>query len=220
MSYSDTFLSSNSGIATLEIPQVEGGTAFIKGILQEDPQIQMGNQWGTLSEFDNLLDPLQELQQAIQTDNISNYVSATGMAWKGTPHIKVNCSFYLISFNSSSNIRAQAKQLAKLCTVTVTGSIGVKIHGGYKLDYFKNNESLTLNNLNDITSQNVKGTVTLSINSYRHTKIPGLLTQSLTIQPSTVCVRSGAPLYYVVTAGFIGYRAPISSDMDVMYGGS
>ena len=219
MSYSDTFLSSNSGIVTLEIPQVEGGSAFIKGILQEDPQIQMGNQWGTLSEFDNLLDPLQELQQAIQTDNISNYVSATGMAWKGTPHIKVNCSFYLISFNSSSNIRAQAKQLAKLCTVTVTGSVGVKIHGGYKLDYFKNNESLTLNNLNDITSQNVKGTVTLSINSYRHTKIQGLLTQSLTIQPSTVCVRSGAPLYYVVTAGFIGYRAPISSDMDVMYGG-
>ena len=146
MSYSDTFLSSNSGIVTLEIPQVEGSTAFIKGILQEDPQIQMGNQWGTLSEFDNLLDPLQELQQAIQTDNISNYVSATGMAWKGTPHIKVNCSFYLISFNSSSNIRAQAKQLAKLCTVTVTGSIGVKIHGGYKLDYFKNNENLTLNN--------------------------------------------------------------------------
>ena len=220
MSYSDTFLSSNSGIVTLQIPQVEGDDDFIKGILQEDPQIQMGNQWGTLSEFDNLLDPLQELQQAIQTDNISNYVSATGMAWKGTPHIKVNCSFYLISFNSHSNIRAQAKQLAKLCTVTVTGSVGVKIHGGYKLDYFKNNESLTLNNLNDITSQNVKGTVTLSINSYRHTKIPGLLTQSLTIQPSTVCVRSGAPLYYVVTAGFIGYRAPISSDMDVMYGGS
>ena len=219
MSYSDTFLSSNSGIVTLEIPQVEGSTAFIKGILQEDPQIQMGNQWGTLSEFDNLLDPLQELQQAIQTDNISNYVSATGMAWKGTPHIKVNCSFYLISFNSNSNIRAQAKQLAKLCTVTVTGSFGVKIHGGYKLDYFKNNNDLTLNNLNDITSQTVKGTVTLSINSYRHTKIPGLLTQSLTIQPSTVCVRSGAPLYYVVTAGFIGYRAPISSDMDVMYGG-
>ena len=87
MAYSDTFLSSKSGIVTLEIPQVEGGTAFIKGILQEDPQIQMGNQWGTLSEFDNLLDPLQELQQAIQTDNISNYVSATGMAWKGTPHI-------------------------------------------------------------------------------------------------------------------------------------
>ena len=220
MSYSDTFLSSNSGIVTLEIPRVEGGTAFIKGILQEDPQIQMGNQWGTLSEFDNLLDPLQELQQAIQTDNISNYVSATGMAWKGTPHIKVNCSFYLISFNSSSNIRAQAKRLAKLCTVTVSGSDGVKIHGGYKLDYFKNNNDLTLNNLNDITSQTVKGTVTLSINSYRHTKIPGLLTQSLTIQPSTVCVRSGAPLYYVVTAGFIGYRAPISSDMDVMYGGS
>ena len=219
MAYSDTFLSSKSGIVTLEIPQVEGGTAFIKGILQEDPQIQMGNQWGTLSEFDNLLDPLQELQQAIQTDNISNYVSATGMAWKGTPHVKVNCSFYIISFNSSSNIRAQAKQLAKLCTVTVTGSIGVKIHGGYKLDYFKNNNDLTLNNLNDITSQNVKGTVTLYINSYRHTKIQGLLTQSLTIQPSTVCVRSGAPLYYVVTAGFIGYRAPISSDMDVMYGG-
>ena len=34
MSYSDTFLSSNSGIVTLEIPQVEGSTAFIKGILQ------------------------------------------------------------------------------------------------------------------------------------------------------------------------------------------
>ena len=63
-----------------------------------------------------------------------------------------------------------------------------------------------------------KGTVTLSINSYDHTKIPGLLTQSLTIQPSTVCVRSGAPLYYVVTAGFIGYRAPISSDMNAIYG--
>ena len=54
MSYSDTFLSSNSGIVSLQIPQVEGDDVFIKGILQEDPQIQMGNQWGTLSEFDNL----------------------------------------------------------------------------------------------------------------------------------------------------------------------
>ena len=218
MAYSDTFLSSNSGIVALEIPQIEGGVINIKGILQEDPQIQMGNQWGTLSEFNNLLDPLQNFQQAIQTDNISNYVSATGMAWKGTPHIKVNCSFYLISFNSYSNIRAQVKQLAKLCTVTVTGDIGVKIHGGYKLDYFKPNRDLKLENLNDIIGQGTKGTVTLSINSYDHTKIPGLLTQSLTIQRSTVCVRSGAPLYYVVTAGFIGYRAPISSDMNAIYG--
>ena len=219
MAYSDTFLSSDSGIVTVEVPLIGGGTVRIKGILQEDPQIQMGNQWGTLNEFDNLLDPLQKLQQAIQTDNISNYVSATGMVWKGTPHIKVNCNFYLISFNANSDIRGQANELAKLCSVTVTGKTGVKIHGGYKVNYFKSNESLTLNNLNDITEQKVEGTVTLYINSRAHTKIPGLLTQSLTIQPSTVSVRSGAPLYYMVSAGFIGYRAPISSDMDVIYGG-
>ena len=49
MAYSETFLSSKSGIVALEIPQIEGGVINIKGILQEDPQIQMGNQWGTLS---------------------------------------------------------------------------------------------------------------------------------------------------------------------------
>ena len=226
MSYSDRFFEQQSGIITLDIPVTtsDGGTssATIKGILQEDPQIQMGNNWGTLNEFDNLLDPLQELQQALKTDNISNYVSASGMAWKGTPHIKVNCNFYLIAFNAHSNICSKARMLSQLCAVTVTGKYGIKVHGGYQLDYYKNNSKLSLDSMNDsaFLDSGVKGTVTLTINSTSHTVIRGLLAQSINIQPSVVSVRDGSPLYYVVSAGFTGYRAPITTDMSSIYGGS
>lgn len=225
MAYSDRFYEQQSGIIELKVPyfsKVDGSTSTesIKGILQDDPQIQLGNNWGTLNEFDDLLNPLRDIQQVVKTDNITNYVSATGMAWKGTPHIKVNCNFYLIAFNSKSNINKKAMLLSQLCTVFVSGGYGVKVHGGYQLDYYKNNETLELGTFNDsdFINSKVDGTVTMIINSPSHTVINGLLAQTINIQPSTVCVRDGSPLYYVVSAGFTGYRAPITSDMHSIYG--
>lgn len=222
MTYSDQFLEQSSGVLILEIPTFDGKGATIKGILQDDPQIQMGNHWSPISEFTTALDPLQDLQQIVQTDSISNYVSASGMAWKGTSHIKVHCTFYLISFNSTSNIRQQASLLSKLCTLQVDGNTSIKVHGGYKLNVLSGNKTLgkaSYNDLQDITnSKDISGTVTLYINSNAHTKITGLLTHSIQVQPSTVSVANGQPLYYMVSMSFTGYRPPITTDMESIYG--
>lgn len=222
MAYSDQFLEQSSGIIMLEVPTFEGGKEIIKGILQDDPQIQMGNNWNPISEFTTALDPLQDLQQIVQTDSISNYVSASGMAWKGTAHIKVSCTFYLISFNKNSNIRKQASILSKLCTLQVDGNTSVKVHGGYKLNVLSGNKTLnnaSYNDLQDITSvDTVPGTVSLYVNSASHTKIKGLLAQTIQIHPSTVSVANGQPLYYMINMSFTGYRSPITTDMESIYG--
>ena len=218
MAYSDQFLEQKSGIIKLNIPTFNDGRETIKGILQDDPQIQMGNTWAPISEFQTALDPLQDIQQIIQTENISNFVSASGMAWKGTPHIKVNCTFYLINFNANSNAGRQVRILSELCSLETKGSTQTRVHGGYKLDLFQSNENLTNRNLKDIITQ-TEGTVTLTINSGAHTMIKGLLAQSIQVQPSTVSVANGQPLYYLVSASFTGYRSPIQSDFADMYGG-
>lgn len=231
MSFSDRFFKQKSGIITLRVPTSNGGDSRsdyhdVKGILQDDPQIQFGNNWSPISEFKTALDPLQDFQQVIQAESVSSFISGSGMAWKGTAHIKVNCSFYLISFNAKSNIQNSAKMLAQLCALNVTGKTKVRPHGGYQLDLFNSNEALTNDNvsykdLKDIAGdgEKVPGTVTLFINSGSHTKITGLLAQSIQIQPSTVTVKNGAPLYYIVNAGFTGYRAPIYDDLKPMFGG-
>lgn len=218
MAYSDQFLEQKSGIIKLVVPTFNYSYETITGILQDDPQIQMGNTWAPISEFQTALDPLQDIQQVIQTENISNFVSASGMAWKGTPHIKVNCTFYLINFNAKSNAGRQVRFLSELCSLETKGSTQTRVHGGYKLDLFQSNENLTNKDLKDI-SNNVLGTVTMVINSGAHTVVKGLLAQSVQVQPSTVSVANGQPLYYLVSVSFTGYRSPIQSDFADMYGG-
>lgn len=232
MSFSDRFFKQKSGIVELIVPESIGGSdrtayASVKGILQDDPQIQMGNNWSPISEFKTALDPLQDFQQVVQAESVSSFISGSGMAWKGTVHIIVNCTFYLISFNAKSNIQRSARLLAQLCALDVTGKTKVRPHGGYQLDLFKSNEAITnkdvsYKDLNDISGkkgEDVPGTVTMYVNSRSHTRIPGLLAHSVQIQPSTVTVKNGAPLYYIVNIGFTGYRAPVYEDLRHMFGG-
>lgn len=236
MAFSTYFLqASQSGVIKVTIPVNEGDKSIpqrITGILQEDPQIKFGNNWSPISELANGLDPLQELQQVIQTESISSYVSASGNAWKGTPPIAIEVSFYLISFNKYSHITKQARLLASLCALNTTGATKSRVHGGYQYSVFENNETLsnlgdiekakniTYHDLRDITRDDgeVSGTVSITINSRSHTSIKGLLVKALQLQPSTVCVRSGEPLYYLVNMSLIGYRAPILTDIEHMFG--
>lgn len=221
MTYSDRFLEQKSGI--LDIYHPSFNLKHIKGIFQDDPQIVLSNMWSPISDLKNALTPLQDIQQVLGAENISSYISASGQAWKGTPPIEVNCSFYLVSFNKNSNIKGDISLLSKLCALDVTGGMSIKPHGGYKLNVYDNN-----NRLNDLTystlpsilgSDSVSGTVTLTFNSSMHTEIQGLLVKRISVQASTVSVKSGAPLYYYVNMSFVGYRPPIVRDIERMFVG-
>lgn len=217
----ETILTGGSGIIKLEVPQynTKNKTPVI-GILQDDIQIRMMNNWSPNSEINTALDKLQEFQQVWGADSVVNYLPTSGMTWKGTPPIRVQVSFYLITLNKNSNIRHSAKLLAGLCALNVTGSMSTGFHGGYKLDLYDN--ALNLNNNIDLTNnqEDVQGTCNILVNAKTNTYIRGLLCTEFQCQPSTVSCRNGEPLYYNIGMSFTGYRAPILSDLDSMFGGN
>lgn len=227
MSFSDRFFEQKSGIIELYVPSNGDGSAheYVRGVLQDDPQIQLGNNFNPISEFKTALDPLQDFQQIIQADSISSFISGSGMVWKGTNPMKVNCGFYLISFSAKSNIQKSARVLAQLGALSVAGATSVKPHCGYSPNLISSNDALGDNvnysSLNDISGsgEKVPGTVTIVINSTSHTKLTGLLATSIQIQPSTVTVKDGAPLYYIVNMSFTGYRSPTFGDLKHTFGG-
>lgn len=218
MSYSSEILSHNSGIIAIKTPIYDSESrTVIKGILQDDIQIQMGNNWAPNSDLNTALDTLQEFQQIWGADSVSNYLPTSGMTWKGTQHIKIQASFYLVTFNEYSNIQRDVRLLAELCALKPTGTTSTGFHNGYKLNLYDNN--MTLNNNIDLNKNDVKGTCEIMINNMSHTYIQGLLAQSLQIQPSTVRCKNGEPLYYIVNMSFTGYRAPIVGDLKSIFGG-
>lgn len=216
MNFINNYYNTGSGIITIQVPQFGGGFKAVQGILQNDLQVQMGNNWNPLSELNSqVMDKLQGLQQVWQADSVTNYIPTSGMAWKGTAHIKVHATFYLISHSRHANIQADAKTLAELCALKPDGVTSTGFHGGYKMNLYDNN--LNLNNSIDLKNNNVPGTCEVIIDS--HTRICGLLAQNMNYQTSTVCVKTGKPLYYIVDMSFTGYRAPIISDLNSIFGG-
>lgn len=224
MSYSSNILNSGSGIIEIRVPQHDSEyKAVVKGILQDDIQIQMGNNWSPFSELNpSVMEKLQGLQQIWQADSVTNYIPTSGMAWKGTEHIRIQTSFYLVNFNPSIDIQKSAKTLAELCALKPDGSTATGFHGGYKMDLYHDNGSL--NNKMDYKQVDIKGTCEIRVNSQHHTCIKGLLAKDIQLQPSTVSVWNhrrgcGEPLYYIVNMSFTGHRAPIMSDLKWMFGG-
>lgn len=224
MTYSSEILSKSSGVIKIGIPidnkndkYDSNPLTWVVGILQDDIQIQLANNWAPNSEINTALDTLQEFQQIWSTDSVSNYIPTSGMTWKGTKHIVVNVAFYLITFNENSNIQRDARLLAELLTLTPTGVTSTGFHNGYKLNLYQGNERI--NNNVDLNINDIKGTCHIVVNNGRHTELKGLLASSMQIQPSTVSCIGGEPLYYIVNMGFTGYRAPIKADLKSVFGG-
>lgn len=224
--YSSRVLQSGSGIIEIVVPQYNDmiKAPHIKGVLQDDIQITMKNNWSPFSELNpHIMEKLQGLQQIWQADSVTNYIPTSAQAWKGTNPILVSASFYLINFNKDSNIQAKARILSKLCALNPESTTQTKFHGGYKMDLYNDSGDL-INDINYNDTLTVPGTCEIIVNSEKHTYIRGLLANEISIQPSTVSVwnpkkQRGEPLYYSITMSFVGHRAPIEKDLVHLFGG-
>jgi hypothetical protein len=224
--YSSKVLQSGSGIIEIVVPQYNENikSAHIKGVLQDDIQITMKNNWSPFSELNpHIMEKLQGLQQIWQADSVTNYIPTSAQAWKGTSPIVVSASFYLINFNSDANIQGKARILSNLCALNPESNTQTKFHGGYKMDLY-DDEGALINELNYHDTLTVPGTCEIIINSERHTYIRGLLANEISIQPSTVSVwnnkkKRGEPLYYTINMSFLGHRAPVEKDLIHLFGG-
>ena len=221
MSFITDFYNSMSGVVTIWVPSYKNHNAkpsqynnAIQGILQDDPQIQMGNTFTPLSELDNALQPLQNFQQVMGANNVVNYLPASASTWQGTSPIKVHLNFYMLTLYNGSNIMGQLKKLAELAALHVTDETSTRFHGGYRFQLYKDKQLISNNGIEK--TQNVPGTCRIDINE--NTYIQGMLLQSLQYQPSTVVCRNKEPLYYIVNAQFIGYRAPVTGDLKSIFG--
>lgn len=222
MTFISDFYNSMSGIVTISVPSYENHNAKpseyaygLDGILQDDPQIQMGNTFTPLSELDQALNPLQDFQQVMGANNVLNYLPASAMTWQGTAPIKLHMSFYMITLHKGSNISGQLNRLADLAALHVTDATSTRFHGGYRFQLYKDNQLISNSGIEQ--TQDVPGTCIININN--NTYLRGMLLQSLQFQPSTVVCRNGEPLYYIVNTQFIGYRPPVTGDLKSIFSG-
>lgn len=224
------FTNSKSGIVTIEVPVLgeytgkSGGTATIKGILVNDPKIQVQNQWGNILPG---TDDLNQLLQAAGSRNLFSWVSASSAAWKSSEPISLGLDFYLISYNRRSHIKGQVASLMSLAGLAPTGEGGfsaatqVQVHGGYKIDLLESNSDLRdeqgiMGYLSTAVSRlsgkgRQAGTISVTIGDQLH--INNLLLQDCSAEPSTVQVEQGVPLYIKVTTVMRMFRAPLTSDI-------
>ena len=228
MSYFDSIMLHGSGIIQIQCPNAANADAMpdaytdlVTGIMQDDPQIQMGNTFTTLSELADALKDLQDTQMVLGGNNLVNYIPASAMLWQGTAPIVLNASFYLVTIHKASNIQKKLQGLASLATLYTSEDskhgMNARIHGGYKYMYYNTQTTNLINNAGIAKNKDVPGTCRIYLND--STRLDGMLLTSLQFQPSTVVCPKGEPLYYLVNASFTQYRPPVTTDLNHVFGG-
>lgn len=228
MSYFDSIMQHCSGLIYIRCPNAENPDAMpdsytnlVTGIMQDDPQIQMGNTFTTLSELSDALKDLKEAQLVLGASNLVNYIPASAMMWQGTSPIVLNASFYLVTIHEKSNIQGQLQCLASLATLFTKEDsehgMNATPHGGYRYFYYNTGATSLINNADIAKNKDVPGTCCIYFNA--STRLDGMLLTSLQFQPSTVICPQGEPLYYLVNASFTQYRPPVTTDLKHVFGG-
>lgn len=226
MSYFDSLITDGNGVISISCPNVKhmdrvesqySGADKVEGILQDDPQIQMGNTFTPMSELNDALKTAQQTQMVLGANNLLNYLPASSLAWQGTSPIILNTSFYLITISEYSNIQGQLKALARLAALKVQDDTSTRIHGGYRYMHYDkiDNQGNFLSNVGVDEEKSRPGTCKIVIN--HATILHGMLLTSLQFQPSTVSCPHGEPLYYIVNASFTLYRPAIITDLDDVF---
>lgn len=204
-----------AGQVAFSLPYMdEQGSASYKEViafLSEDPVIKLGNKW------ESLIPDLGSINEFTQLAGIgqSSWISTSKMSWKGTDPITVNLNFYLITYlkeqvdgktskRGVDPISKQATYFARLAAITSDANGGilgtrVNVHGGYKPNYFQDNNNNFLNNSNIATlkagnystlSDDDNDTHTCHIvingNGKPSVVLRNMLLESLDMTPSTV----------------------------------
>lgn len=211
------------------------------GLMTGDVSFSAQNNWGTVI---NDLSNLQDLASLAGSRNMFAWISASTMCWKGTQPLNISIDFYLINYKRGLNLEKNLKTLVKLASLSSsTGGWGegflAQVHGGYAPDIFQDNagsfftvgnvsSSLGLKNSINNSSFYSTGDITgyaksaLQLEFGHKSKIRNLLLAKINVTESLIEVadQNGAnqkPLYYKVSAQFVGVKPLITTDVDNMF---
>lgn len=203
-----------AGQVAFSLPDCNGGYVESVGFLTEHPTIRMSNKWDSLISDLGVINEFTQLAQW----GASSWVSTSKAAWKGTEPIVVTLDFYLITYlkaqvdgtgtKASAPISQQASYFARLAALAQgenargLNGLNVKVHGGYKPNYFEDNQGVfNNNNLTSLLTSNDRnatnsfkeeldesGTCSIVINGNGMNTIilENMLLESLEMTPSTV----------------------------------
>jgi len=229
---------------TIILPGYPGEEGKIRGIVENDVSVTLGNSFGPLVPD---LTTLQDFFMLADTKTIPSWIGASAQTWKGTNPISFSTDMYLINWSPDLNYEKQLKALGSFCTLTQSGSSNfmVKVHGGYQPNFLSSNNKFfnmgvftqsveeseanreesaeTLaSQLEQIQGNIENGTITVLIGS--RFKLANLLLTRLDITPSIVEVYNPnvggkpKPLYYRVGMSFQTARAALNTDLGGMLG--
>ena len=208
-----------AGTIQMNLPWGDGSYVGIKGFLAEDPNITLSNEFKSVIEDISIINDFTQILNGTS----SAWLSTSKQSWSGTAPIKCELNFYLITFMKKQitgipgttgeeiPIRKQAAYLARLATVSQgTGLLDVGVHGGYKPNYWQNNQDFLgitskkgddgkltaeaqgllgqLSQKMDTSSSDYAGTIELQINGrgYTSLRLSRMLLERVNFNPSTV----------------------------------
>lgn len=214
----------------------------LTGLMIGDPTWGAANNWGPIiNDISNLTD----LASLVGSESMFSWISASTMCWKGTAPLNLGIEFYLINYAKHIGLEEKLRSFIKLASLykdpdaTVGENFKVLVHGGYQADVLSGNKKLfdsmkdveslkKRNGLNDVTKDlyggNADAQGAVQVQFGHKSKISNLLLSKVSVTESTIEVadQSGSnirPLYYRVSAQFVGVKPLLTVDVDRMFVG-
>lgn len=198
----------------IQLPNTENG--IIRGILDGDLSVSMGNSFGPL------IPDLVVLQDFFALANINaapSWIGASAQMWRGTNPISFSLDMYLVNWKPDLQYEEQLRALGSFCTLSNGGNNGftdkfiVKVHGGYRPNFLDSNKqffsmsaldnasqeqeaddtqkgSTIIESTKEIETNLNKGDGTITVRIGNHFRLGFLLLTRLDVSPSSVEVYS------------------------------
>lgn len=244
--FDDNNISPSSIIISMPNPSGKGITnPTLTGLMIGDPTWGASNKWGTvINDITNLTD----ISSLVGSESMFSWINASTMCWKGTDPLSMSVEFYLINYRRGQrpsleeNLRSFIKlaSLYKDPDATAGKDFKVLVHGGYAADILSGNSKAfyTAGDVSHLKGKNLKAISdklyggkedaqgSIQVQFGHKSTISNLLLAKVNVTESTIEVadQNGGnikPLYYRVSAQFVGVKPLLTVDVDRMFvGGS
>lgn len=244
--FNEDYNSPSSVIITMPYPSGKAidSPPQLTGLMIGDPTWGAANTWGTVI---NDISNLSDISSLVGSESMFSWISASTMCWKGTAPLSVGIEFYLINYKKNQNpsLEKNLRSFVKLASLykdadaTVGENFKVLVHGGYAADILEGNAKYFTKSVKDV--ENLKGTEVSGLSRDLYNKdgnakgsvqlqfghkstISNLLLSKVNVTESTIEVadqegKNIKPLYYKVSAQFIGVKPLLTVDVDRMFVG-
>lgn len=243
--FNENYNSPSSVIITMPYPSGKAidSPPQLTGLMIGDPTWGAANTWGTVI---NDISNLSDISSLVGSESMFSWINASTMCWKGTAPLSLGIEFYLINYKKNQNpsLEKNLRSFVKLASLyrdadaTVGENFKVLVHGGYAADILDGNAKYFTKSVKDVENLketevsglskdlykngNAKGSVQLQFG--HKSTISNLLLSKVNVTESTIEVadqegKNIKPLYYKVSAQFIGVKPLLTVDVDRMFVG-